>query len=125
MTTATADRLRHAIAAHAAAVAKTKRPIAPVGRAFSPPDASTDEEPHDSRSRERTLPPIDRILGGEWLDTTHGPVFIRDTWFPLDHEHGASTLGDVLDLPHDAVGLLAARPQRPAPSIPPAAPSSI
>jgi uncharacterized protein YprB with RNaseH-like and TPR domain len=69
MGTATIDRLRHAVAAHAAI-----RPPSPV--------RITDE-----------LPPIDRILPGEWHETEHGPVFVREEWFPLDHQHGAVDLG--------------------------------
>lgn len=98
MPAATADRLRLAVAAHAAAIAKTSR------RANVEP-APVERAPEVQQPSDASLP---RILGGEWLPTTHGPVFVRDTWHALDHEHGASVLGDALDLPHDAVGLLSA-----------------
>jgi uncharacterized protein YprB with RNaseH-like and TPR domain len=120
MPTATADRLRHAIAAHAAAIAKTSRPKdePPDARAFSPRDADGAGALHVAP------PPIDRILGGEWLDTEHGPVFVRDTWHALDHEHGASVLGDILDVSPDAIGMLSASRADhvdPAPAVDPAA----
>jgi uncharacterized protein YprB with RNaseH-like and TPR domain len=52
------------------------------------------------------LPPIDRVLHGEWHHTAEGPVLIRDQWFPLDHAHGAFPLGAVLDADSTALTLL-------------------
>ncbi len=67
------DRLRHAVAQHAAAA---NRPPAPA--------------PKD-------LPPIAQILRGDWHQTPEGPVFVRDDWFPLDHLHGKLPLAAALD----------------------------
>jgi len=43
------------------------------------------------------LPPIEQILRGEWHETPHGPVFVRDEWFALDHAHGTHALGSALE----------------------------
>jgi uncharacterized protein YprB with RNaseH-like and TPR domain len=80
---ATLERLRAAVATHAAA-----RPATPV-----PPE----------------LPPVEQILRGEWHETPHGPAFVRDEWYPLDHEHGALPLGAPLDSQPDALAQLLGR----------------
>jgi uncharacterized protein YprB with RNaseH-like and TPR domain len=72
-TAAVRDRLRHAVAQHAITTHR-------------PPAHAPDE-----------LPPIARILRGEWHESSEGPVFIRDDWFPLDHRHGALPLAAALD----------------------------
>jgi uncharacterized protein YprB with RNaseH-like and TPR domain len=60
------------------------------------------------------LPPIDRVLRGEWHDTADGPVFVRDEWFPLDHQHGALTLSSALSAPPDVIGMLETAGRGPA-----------
>lgn len=74
---ATLARLRHAVAQQASATARV-----------------------------RALPPVDRILRGEWRRTEHGDVFLREDWFPLDHAHGALTLGAALGAPRDGLARL-------------------
>ena len=77
--TALADRLRYAVATHAAAIPARS------------PDVTR-------RAPIRLdLPPIAQILRGDWHSTDHGPVFVRDEWFPLDHQHGSRALGVALD----------------------------
>ena len=90
--TPTLDRLRAAIA--------TQTPARPNPRKRSSPD---------------DIPPIDKILHGEWHHTDDGPVFIRDEWFPLDHAHGAITLGAVLDADRDGLALLLRATEAPRP----------
>jgi uncharacterized protein len=81
---ATIERLRHAVGLHAA-VASTRR--APV-----PADVA-----------------LERILGGEWRETAHGPAFVREEWLPLAHRHGATAVGDALDAPAGALDALLGR----------------
>lgn len=88
------DRMRHAVAAHAA--------VQPASIARPPSDG---------------LPPIDRILRGDWHETAHGPVFVRDEWHPVDHLHGVLPLSAPLSAcPRALAALLAAgeapRPER-------------
>ncbi len=92
MTAALRERLRHAVATHASAM---PRPVAP-----APVD----------------LPPIDRILGGEWHETALGPVFVRDEWYALDHEHGALSLSSALDVPAELLARLLGAAEAPHPS---------
>jgi uncharacterized protein YprB with RNaseH-like and TPR domain len=47
------------------------------------------------------------MLRADWHDTTKGPVFVRDDWFPLDHPHGNATLGCALDIDATTLSLLA------------------
>ncbi len=92
MTAASIDRLRHAVAVHAAATAARRVP-------------RTSAE----------LPAIEGVLPGRWRDTEHGPVFLREEWYPLDHRHGGLPLGCGLDAPAEAlrhlVGLDAPEPE--------------
>lgn len=86
---ATLDRLRRAVAdatAGSGGSAAVRRP---------PP------------SLERELPPIDRILGGEWHETDAGRVFARDQWFPLDYLHGDKPLAAVARADSRVLGRLA------------------
>jgi uncharacterized protein YprB with RNaseH-like and TPR domain len=93
MVTATRlSRLRHAVGQHAAIQPPSVRP------AFSD-----------------GLPPIDVILRGDWHDTVHGPVFVRDEWFPLDHRHGAAPLSAALDAAPGALAHLLASDRAPQP----------
>jgi uncharacterized protein len=64
----------------------------------------------------RELPPIAQILRGDWHETEHGPVFVRDEWFPLDHRHGALALGSALDAAPEALRLLLGAETSPHPS---------
>lgn len=73
--TAFVDRMRHAVAAHAAPATRPSD-IAAGARA----------------STHRDLPPIAQILRGAWHETERGPVFVRDEWFPLDYRHGSRSL---------------------------------
>ena len=92
MTTALRERMRHAVAAHSGAVPRPAAPPAPL------------------------LPPIDRILGGEWHETALGPVFTRDEWYALDHEHGALPLASLLDVPPGLLARLLGTDEAPHPS---------
>ena len=64
----------------------------------------------------REMPPISQILRGDWHETEHGPVFVRDEWFPLDHRHGALALGSALDAAPEALRLLLGGEAAPHPS---------
>jgi uncharacterized protein YprB with RNaseH-like and TPR domain len=86
--TALRDRLRHAVAQHALV-----RPPAP--------------------PLPREAPPIAEILRGDWHETPHGPVFVRDQWHPLDHAHGAVALGSALDVPETELARLLGAPAAP------------
>lgn len=81
-TPASRDRMRHAVAAQTAAM----RP--------PPPPLAT------------APPPVAQILRGDWQQTEHGPVFIRDEWYPLDHRHGALPLAAALDSAPAALAVL-------------------
>jgi uncharacterized protein YprB with RNaseH-like and TPR domain len=87
------DRLRHAVGQHAAIQPASARPA-----------GSIDD-----------LPPIAAILRGDWHDTAHGPVFVRDEWFPLDHRHGAAPLSAALDAAPAALAHLIGAGSAPAP----------
>jgi uncharacterized protein YprB with RNaseH-like and TPR domain len=63
------QRLRHAVSTHAAAV---------------PPRAAPAQRDDGA---------LCVVLRGEWLETVEGPVFVKESWFPLDHEHGTLPLG--------------------------------
>ena len=82
MVTPTLDRLRHAVAAQAKA------------------------KPSPAVRISQDLPPIGQILRGDWHEHQHGPVFVRDEWFSLDHAHGAHALGSVLDADSAALAQL-------------------
>ena len=56
------------------------------------------------------LPPIERILGGEWVATPHGDAFVRDEWFAFGHEHGNLPLDSALAATPAALACLAAQP---------------
>jgi len=62
------------------------------------------------------LPPIAQILRGDWHDTQHGPVFIRDEWFSLDHQHGALPLSSALEAAPEALRLLLGAEAAPHPA---------
>jgi uncharacterized protein YprB with RNaseH-like and TPR domain len=68
-----------------------------------------------AQSTPRDLPPIDRILHGEWWHTADGPVFVRDEWFPLDHARGAFTLGEALAADRNGLALLLRAEDAPPP----------
>lgn len=89
------ERMRFAVAAHV--------PAAP---------APTPE----GRRPERLRAPIDRILGGEWRETSQGPVFVKEAWFPLEHRHGTEALGAVLSATPESLGTLLGGAAAPHPS---------
>ncbi len=95
MHTPTLDRLRHAVGATKAA--------APVGVSLF--KVRTQDE----------LPPLAEILRGEWLDTAHGPVFVRDQWYALEHAHGAHSLGSALSCGDGALSMLLGANDAPSP----------
>lgn len=64
----------------------------------------------------REMPPIAQILRGDWHEAEHGPVFVRDEWFPLDHLHGALALGSALGAAPEALRLLLGAETAPHPS---------
>jgi len=86
--TALRDRLRHAVTQHA--------PVRPQ----APP-------------LPREAPPIADILRGDWHQTAHGPVFVRDQWHAVDHAHGAVPLGDALDISEGELARLLGAPAAP------------
>lgn len=86
------DRLRHAVAQHATAAPRLAAP-----------------EPED-------LPPIARILRGDWHETPEGPVFVRDDWFPLDHRHGTLPLAAALEAAPESLARLLAANEAPHPA---------
>lgn len=86
------ERMRHAVAVHGAASR-----AAPSRSTFEPD------------------PALASILRGEWRETACGPVFLRDEWYPLDHEHGRLPLGAALDAPPAALRALLAADAAPSP----------
>ena len=94
MTASVRERMRHAVAHHAASAPRP--PVSPARE----PDA---------------LPPIEKILGGDWHETEHGPVFVRDEWYPLDHEHGAFPLRAALEVGGTPLAHLLGAPHAPHP----------
>ncbi len=64
----------------------------------------------------REMPPIAQILRGDWHETKYGRVFVRDQWFPLNHRHGALTLGSALEAAPEALHLLLGSESAPHPS---------
>lgn len=48
-----------------------------------------------------------KILRGDWHETPEGPVFVRDDWFPLHHEHGSLPLAAALAVQPEALDRLA------------------
>jgi len=93
MTAAVRERMRHAVAVHASVTARPGLP---------PPAAKP--------------APIERILGGSWHETSLGPVFSRDEWYPLDHEHGRLPLDALLDVPAAPLARLLGADEAPRPS---------
>ena len=85
------ERMQHAVAQHAQ------------------PEAA--EAPESA-----ALPPIAEILGGDWHATEYGPVFVRDDWLPLDHEHGALQLRSALDVEAEPLARLLGARSAPHPS---------
>ncbi len=104
------DRLRQAVQEHkrAAAQGPGSEPSESqqAGRGVMAGTAST------TRS---TLGALADILGGKWLKTEHGEVFVRDETFPLSHQHGRFTLGDALAF-ETSPGLFRALLSRPTPT---------
>jgi uncharacterized protein YprB with RNaseH-like and TPR domain len=105
------DRLRHAVGVHTAAV--TVPGEAPAGGRGADPGAATASAGQRHRIAADVLA---LLLRGDWHETTHGPVFVRDDWYPLDHRHGNATLGFALDIAPAAVELLATGGGVPHPS---------
>ncbi len=52
------------------------------------PSTSARVEPKRERSSR-----LEAELRGQWIESAHGPVFVRDQWFPLEHRHGATAIG--------------------------------
>jgi uncharacterized protein YprB with RNaseH-like and TPR domain len=44
-------------------------------------------------------PPLEALLGGEWITCARARCFVRTQTFPLDQPHGSSALGDLLAVP--------------------------
>jgi uncharacterized protein YprB with RNaseH-like and TPR domain len=93
MSTALRERMRRAVATHADAARTSAR-----------------------RADAVSLPPIAQILRGDWHETEHGPVFVRDEWFPLDHAHGALPLRSALGVEAAALARLLGAVEAPHPS---------
>jgi len=51
--------------------------------------------------------PIERLVGGEVVDTGGGPLVVVRREYPLSHRHGRLALGDALDVAVPALELLA------------------
>jgi uncharacterized protein YprB with RNaseH-like and TPR domain len=91
---APSERLRRAVEAHAAALRRVG-----IGT-----DAPAETPPLRRPSRQASL---DAVLGGEWHETEHGRVFVRDEWFAPDHQHGNAQLCAALDVTPDILAELA------------------
>jgi len=89
VTAATAERLRAAVAAHAAALRRA-------GVATHPAKTPLPGPGSDQRRAYNASDALTQVLGGTWFDTPAGPVFVRDEWYELDHLHGARAVGDAL-----------------------------
>lgn len=96
MTAAQAERLRLAVAAHAAVLRRLS--VVPA-TAAGPSPARRPAAPEE----------LERILGVVREETEHGPVFLRDEWCALGQRHGAPRLGDALDASAEALALLCGR----------------
>jgi len=55
--------------------------------------------------------PIEQVLSGSFRETDHGPVFVAEKRYPLDHRHGQATLG--LSSPLQAIARWAGDPRLP------------
>lgn len=93
MSTALRERMRHAVATHADAARTSAR-----------------------RAEPASLPPIAQILRGDWHEPEYGPVFVRDEWYTLDHEHGALPLRSALGVEAAALARLLGAVEAPHPS---------
>lgn len=94
----------------------------PAFRPRSPATASTVHEHQGAARLRRTkrspatasavhaLPAPERVLGGGWLETAHGPAFVRDRWFAPEHRHGDLPLAAALDLDPGGLSCLLAGP---------------
>ena len=114
--TPTLDRLRHAIAvqrgAQPASPATLRGAAVPQTQAVS---SATLRRAPALHWEQDELPPIEQILRGEWHPTPHGPVFLRDDWFALDHQHGTHALGSALEADPGALAALLRTERAPHP----------
>jgi len=100
VTAAADERLQAAVAAHTAALRRTG-----VGPQFRtrPPEAAGPS----GRTVVGEPDALAHLLGGDWLETPAGRVFVRDEWYALDHRHGIRALGDALAVTPAGARLLA------------------
>lgn len=83
------ERLQHAVQQHRVSVS---------GSSSDKPEATV--APADLPD---TRPPLAEVLGGEWVETEHGPTFIHDEEFPLTHLHGKLPLNALLSAPRNGL----------------------
>ncbi len=53
---------------------------------------------------------IESLVDGRLLDTPHGPTFLHEETYPVDHLHGSHTLGELLNLSSPIVARMANDP---------------
>jgi uncharacterized protein YprB with RNaseH-like and TPR domain len=58
--------------------------------------------------------PIERVVGGEILDTGAGPLLVVRREYPLAHTHGRQRLGDAFGVSAEALGVIARAGEAPA-----------
>lgn len=51
--------------------------------------------------------PVERVVGGELVETAEGPLLVVRREYPLAHRHGRRALADALAAPPEVLGLLA------------------
>jgi uncharacterized protein YprB with RNaseH-like and TPR domain len=84
----------------------------------SPPGAEPEPSPDGAAGTESTAREnahaIAVVLGGQWVDTPHGPAFVRETVWPLDHRHGRWPLGAPLDVAPETLAAVWSTAQPPS-----------
>ncbi len=79
-------------------LARARATIAAVAGGLRGADGAPTRPAQPERIEQRDLAPIERMLGGAWIDSAYGRAFVRDRWFASDHEHGSLPLSAAVAL---------------------------
>ena len=52
------------------------------------------------------LPPLEKILHGEWREAESGLAFVKETWFEPDRRHGTLRIGAMMEVAPEALALI-------------------